>query len=52
MNQRYAHFKSRKVVSALLTVLAALALLLGYHVSPDLSAALLQLTCELVECVE
>ncbi|EJL6304703.1 MULTISPECIES: hypothetical protein [Vibrio] len=52
MEKFLAVLKSRKVISALVTLLSALALSFGYNVSPEFKSAVSVITCEIVECVE
>ncbi|MDQ4621924.1 hypothetical protein [Vibrio cholerae] len=44
--------KSRKVIRALVALLAALMLSLGYQISPEFQSLVSQAVCEVMECIE
>ncbi|WP_172565576.1 hypothetical protein [Vibrio navarrensis] len=52
MKKILSALKSRKVISAIVTLLSAMALSYGYSVSPTIQSALSVMACELIECTE
>ncbi|MEK0268284.1 hypothetical protein WM008_01180 [Vibrio vulnificus] len=52
MNKVLTILKSRKVIKAVVGLIAAVVFSYGYHVSPELQTALSGAVCELIECIE